>query len=135
MMTDWLNDWLWIIHFSLPVLTVFLIRVKLGHEIVEGATVVACAISPDQSSSMEKGRKGMHGALQEEAITSETREGLESQGGGGRSDAEDSVRAEEGAAAAALYWGWSPFIAGEWVPWITISAAIVCVCSCSYATS
>lgn len=42
----------------------------------------------------------VNGALQEEAIMSETREGLESKGGGGRSDAEDSVRAEAGAAAA-----------------------------------
>lgn len=45
----------------------------------------------------------MDGALQEEAITSETREGLESEGGGGRSDAEDGgrgVRAEAGTAAA-----------------------------------
>lgn len=30
---------------------------KLGHEIVEGATVVSGAISPDQSSSMEKGQE------------------------------------------------------------------------------
>ena len=30
---------------------------KLGHEIVEGATVVSGAISPDQSSSVEKGQE------------------------------------------------------------------------------
>lgn len=44
----------------------------------------------------------MDRAFQEEAITPETREGLESEGGGGRSDAEDGgrgMRAETGAAA------------------------------------
>lgn len=35
----------------------FLIWVKLGHEIVEGATVVSGAISPDQSSSVDKDRE------------------------------------------------------------------------------
>lgn len=54
---QWLTDWVWTIHFFLPLLTVFLIWVKLGHEIVEGATVVSGAISPDQSSSMEKGQE------------------------------------------------------------------------------
>lgn len=47
----------------------------------------------------------MDGGLQEEAITSETREGLESEGGGGRSDAEDSgrgVRAETGTGCGGL---------------------------------
>ena len=38
-------------------MTVFLIGVKLGHEIVERATVVSAAIFPDQSSSMEKGQE------------------------------------------------------------------------------
>lgn len=56
-----------------------------------------------QAAWRRAGKVRVHGALQEEAITSETREGLESEGGGGRSDAEDSVRAEAGAAAAALY--------------------------------
>lgn len=40
----------------------------------------------------------MDRALQEEAITAETREGLESEGGGGRSGAEDGGRGVRAAA-------------------------------------
>lgn len=38
----------------------------------------------------------MDGALQEEAIMSETREGSESEGGGGQSDAQDAERGVSG---------------------------------------
>ena len=63
---------------------------------------------------MEKGPKGwMDGGLQEEAIMPETWEGLESEGGGGRSAAEDGGRGLRAKAerAAAVNWGW--FVAEE----------------------
>ena len=63
---------------------------KLGHEIVEGATVVPAAISPDQSSSVEKGRgkercewmklymeRGNHGPRPERAWRARAEEGTE----------------------------------------------------------
>lgn len=105
-----------------PFLTVFLIWVKLGHEIVEGATVVSGAISLDQSSSMEKGQercewmelyKRRQSCLRPERVWREW---------GWRRTKWCRGQCERWGRGSSC-WGWSRFVAEEWVPWITVSSA------------
>lgn len=102
-MADWLTDWLWIIHFF-PFLTFSYLSETRPWNCWRSHSLLHCNFSRSvKQCGVVPGKVWVDGALHKEAITSETQEGLESEGGWGRSEAEANgraARAEAGMEAA-----------------------------------